>query len=587
MSAVGSFYSMVRGDQWKNESGESVLQSRRGTVLMVLVTATVFLLGRACYLQLVQRDFLQGEGLDRYQRLVTIPANRGMILDRNGEPLAISTPVESIWVNPRELLKSQKRLPELAKALGMEHADLLKRLKQRADRQFLYVRRHLDPDDAERVSNLGIRGVYTQREYRRYYPTGEVSAHLLGFADIDHHGQEGLELAYEGLLSGEAGSRRVIRDLQNRVVEGVGQIKAPVHGENLVLSLDQRLQYLAYRELKAAIAEHGAESGSVVIIDPRNGEVLAIVNQPSYNPNSRRNLKSDFFRNRAVTDVFEPGSTMKPFTVAAALEGGYVKPETVIDTGGGSIRMGRYTINDVHAYGLLNVSGVIKKSSNVGATKIAFSMPAVDFGRLLKGVGFGQSTGAGFPGEVNGVLRDAKTWKDVERATISFGYGMNATALQLAQAYATFANGGVRHNARFVAGRSDEGVRAMSAKTAGQVLAMMETVTSDEGTAAKARVEGYRVAGKTGTSHKNKAGSKGYEASDYLSLFVGLAPVSDPRLVMAIMINEPRRGGYYGGQVAAPVFSRVMSGALRLLDIKPDNLPLLQAQNPPAKAGST
>jgi cell division protein FtsI (penicillin-binding protein 3) len=368
----------------------------------------------------------------------------------------------------------------------------------------------------------------------------------------------------------------------------VGDIESPVHGKNLVLSIDQRLQYLAYRELKAAIARHGAESGSVVMLDPRNGEVLAMVNQPSYNPNSRRNFKSDLYRNRAVTDVFEPGSTMKPFTVAAALEGGYVKPETVINTSPGYMGVGRHTIKDVHPYGQLTVSGVIRKSSNVGATKIAFATPPAEMGALLRGVGFGQKTNAGFPGEVSGVLRDSKTWKEIERATISFGYGLNGTALQLAQAYATFANGGLRRTATFIAGDSrSEAVRVMSPRTASQVMAMMETVTSDEGTAAKARVEGYRIAGKTGTSHKNKAGSKGYEAKDYISLFVGIAPVSDPKLVMAIMINEPRQGGHYGGQVAAPVFSRVMSGALRLLDVKPDNLPLLQAQNPPQKAGST
>lgn len=589
-SIIGTIYSAERGEQWKKDSGESLLQSRRGIVLMVLAVATVLLLGRAVYLQVAQRDFLQTEGFNRYQRLMTIPANRGMILDRNGEPLAISTPVDSVWVNPQELLtQAQDKVPALASALTFDPADLAKRLKQRADRQFFFLRRHIDPSDSANVTAMDIPGVYIQREYQRFYPTGEVSAHLLGFTDIDHHGQEGLELQYEKRLSGEPGSRRVIRDLQRRIVQGVGDVKTPTDGKNLVLSIDQRLQYLAYRELKLAMAEHDAKAGSAVVLDARNGEVLAMVNQPAYNPNSRRSLAGENTRNRAVTDVFEPGSTMKVFAAAAALDGGYVKPESVFDTGPGFLRVGNRTIHDVHQYGVLNVAGVIRKSSNVGITKIVLGIPAAAQAKVLKGAGFGQLTGAKFPGEVPGVLRDYKTWHDIERATIAYGYGVSATALQLAQGYSIFANGGALHRATFIAGGNadEEPVQVISPKTAQQMLSIMETVTSDEGTAPKARVEGYRVAGKTGTSHKNVAGGRGYESNRYLSLFVGIAPVSNPRLVMAVMINEPHRGGHYGGQVAAPVFSRVMTGAMRMLDIKPDNLPILQAQNPAQKAGNT
>lgn len=553
--------------------------ARRSFVLGLFALGMVSLVARAVDLQVLKRDFLQGQGDARQQRVVEIPAHRGMIKDRNGEALAISTPVDSVWANPQETMLARERLPGLAKLLDMEQDELYRRLAERADREFIYLQRHINPDLARQVMDLEIPGVALQREYRRYYPMGEVTAHVVGFTDIDDHGQEGLELAYDEWLAGEPGAKRVIRDRLGRSVEDVERIRAPRAGREIRLSIDRRVQYLAYRELKAAVQRHGARSGSAVVLDVTTGEVLAMVNQPSFNPNSRKGLRGELYRNRAVTDVFEPGSTIKPFTIAAALESGLVKPASEINTAPGYYRVSGHTIRDAHNYGVLDISHIIIKSSNVGASKLALSMDPRDLWSMYSRVGFGQITGSGFPGEAAGVLTDASRWRELERATLSFGYGLSVTPLQLAQAYGVVAGDGMLRPAKFMLdGHAATEERIMRAETAQRIRRMLEGVVSREGTGLRAAVSGYHVAGKTGTVHKSTAG--GYAEDRYLSVFAGMAPASHPRLVSVVMINEPTDGEYYGGVVAAPVFSKIMSGALRLLDIPPDDLsvqPPLQA----------
>lgn len=544
-------------------------RGRRGLILGLFAFGMLVLLARAFDLQVLKRDFLQGEGDARHQRVVAIPAHRGMITDRNGEPLAISTPVDSVWANPQETALAREQLPRLARLLGLDLDELQRRLAERADREFVYLQRHINPDLAREVMALGVPGVSLQREYRRYYPMGEVAAHVLGFTNIDDRGQEGLELAYDSWLSGQPGAKRVIRDRLGRVVEDVEQLRAPRPGKSLRLSLDRRVQYLAYRELKAAVQAHAARSGSVVVLDAATGEILAMVNQPAYNPNTRKGLRGELYRNRAVTDVFEPGSTIKPFTIAAALEAGRYDPSSLIDTAPGFYRVGGHTIRDARNYGTIDLGTVIMKSSNVGASKIALSLEPERLWSIFSRVGFGQVTASGFPGEAAGVLTDPRRWRELERATLAFGYGLSVTPLQLAQAYAVLAADGLHHPTRFVAeADAPPAERVMSASTARQVRAMLEGVVSPGGTGRRAAVAGYRVAGKTGTVRKVGAG--GYTEDRYVAVFAGMAPASHPRLVTVVMINEPRTGGYYGGEVAAPVFSRVMSGALRLLDIPPD-----------------
>jgi cell division protein FtsI (penicillin-binding protein 3) len=539
-------------------------------VLLTLSAVALLLLGRALDLVLFDGEFLQGQGDARYLRTVEVPAHRGMILDRNGEPLAASTAVDSVWVNPKEFVAGRDRWPEVARVLGMSSRQLEQALAGRMGREFVYVRRHLEPDRAARVRDTGVPGVYLQREYRRYYPTGEVSGHVVGFTDVDDHGQEGLERAFNTWLKGEPGSKRVIRDRLGQVVEDVESIQQPRPGTDLYLSLDRRLQYLAYRELKVAVKAHQALGGSVVILDARTGEVLAMVNQPAYNPNNTGDRVGARFRNRAVTDVFEPGSTMKPFTVAAGLESGAFRPETVIDTNPGSFRVGRLTVRDVHNCGVTDLNGVIQKSSNVGATKIALALPAQALWAVFSGVGFGQPTGSELPGEVTGTLTDPRRWGEVHRATLSYGYGLSATALQLARAYLALASDG-RLPAVSVLRREGpvEARAVLSATTANRLRRMLELVTLDGGTGVKARVPGYRVGGKTGTAKKSADG--GYARDRYLALFAGLAPVSQPRLVMVVTVDEPRGDAYYGGQVAAPVFGRVMAEALRIMGVAPDD----------------
>jgi cell division protein FtsI (penicillin-binding protein 3) len=549
---------------------------RRRLVLGVLLAGLAALVWRAFDLQLEERDFLRGQGEARHLRVVSVPAHRGMITDRHGEPLAISTPVDSVWANPQELIVARERLPELARLLGLPVDGVQQLLAGRGDREFVYLRRHVTPDLGRAVLALGLPGVALQREYRRYYPAGEVAGHVLGFTNIDDVGQEGIELAYDDHLRAESGSKQVIKDRLGHVVDEVGSVRDPRPGRDLRLSLDRRIQYLAYRELKAAVQQHQARSATAVVLDARTGEVLAMVNQPSFNPNNRRVLNSENYRNRAVTDVFEPGSTLKPFTIAAALESGRYRPGTPIDTTPGWLQVGRLTVRDIRDFGPIDVATVITKSSNVGVTKIALDLPTGALWQVLHQAGFGTPTGSGFPGEVAGLLSSPRRWSPVEVATLSYGYGLSTTPLQLAQAYAMLANGGVRIPVSLLA-RDDQpaGERILEQATVDALLRMMETVVSPVGTARRAAVTGYRVAGKTGTVKKSIAG--GYADDRYVAVFAGLAPASRPRLVTVVVISEPQGKEYYGGLVAAPAFARIMAGALRLMNIAPDDPAAWQA----------
>lgn len=556
------------------------LRARLYMVLMVLVLATTALVVRAVDLQVVRKDFYQNEGDARYLRDIPIAVSRGTIFDRNGEPLAVSTPVESIWGNPQELLANPEQLPILAKALGVTTADLTERLVQRKDKEFLYLKRPLDPDAAREILDLKIPGVASERAFRRYYPSGEIMAHTLGITNIDDQGQEGLELAFDDWLAGKPGLKRVIRDRLGHVVENVELLREAQPGRDLTLSIDRRIQYLAYRELKAAIIEHNAVSGSMVILDVSNGEVLAMVNQPSFNPNSKAAIDPAYRRNRGVTDVVEPGSTMKPFTIVAALESGRWKADSMIDTTPGKLMLqGGYTISDFRNYGLINVTRVITKSSNVGAAKIASSLSNEHMYDVFHRFGFGEVSGCGFPGESPGYLPISKSWGPVEKATMSYGYGLSVTPMQIAQAYSTLANGGRLRQPGFVKGALNPDSAVIDPLIAETVRGMLETVVSPEGSGLRAAVPNYRVAGKTGTSRRAVGG--GYEKR-YVSLFAGMVPASNPRLVGVVVIHDPGKGSgaYYGALVAAPVFGKVMADAVRLLDVAPDNVQRWYAGSP-------
>jgi len=555
----------------------TISRARRLLLGILMLCGFAVLAARSAQLQLVDREFLQGQADARHLRVVQVPAHRGMITDRNGEPLAISTPVQSVWVNPGELVASRNELSQLARLLGLDADSVRRLLGQRQGREFVYLRRHLSPDRAQQVADLEWPGVYLQREYRRYYPAGEVAAHLVGFTNIDDEGQEGLELAFNDWLSGEAGAKRVIKDGRRHIIENVENIRSARPGKALKLSIDRRIQYLAYRELKAAVRQHGARSGSAVVLDNRSGEVLAQVNQPSFNPNNRKRPKADRMRNRAITDVFEPGSTMKPFVIATALETGRYAVGTRIDTSPGLFQVGIHTIRDMDDYGTLDLTGVIRKSSNVAASKIALALEPEDFWQGLSAAGFGIATASGFPGEADGYLADFHRWRDIERATLAYGYGLSVTSMQLAQAYSVFANDGYRVPVTLLQReRAAEQRKVYSPQVARAVRKMMEAVVKKDGTAPLAAVQGYRVAGKTGTVHKSVAG--GYADDRYLSVFAGMAPASRPRLVVVVMIDEPSNGEHFGGKVAGPVFSKVMAGALRLLNATPDAAPLLQTR---------
>jgi len=549
--------------------------ARHFIVLGLLAMVIFFLLWRAVDLQVMNNGFLQEQGDARHLRVLDMPAHRGMITDRNGEPLAISTPVDSVCANPQEVIMARDSWPLLARMLDISPDYLQRRLMDNAAREFVYIKRHINPEIAQQVMALNIPGIFLQREYRRYYPAGEVTTHIVGFTNIDDAGQEGLELAYDKWLRGTPGSKRVIKDRLGRVIENVESIEEPAPGMDLKLSIDRRIQYLAYRELKAAILQHNARSGSAVMLDVRTGEVVAMVNQPSFNPNNRGTLHSDHYRNRAVTDVFEPGSTIKPFTVAAALETGKFHPHTFIDTSPGFFRVGKNTVRDIRNFGSIDVTAIIQKSSNVGASKIALSLEPKQMWGMFSRVGFGALTGSGFPGEVGGLLSDYWRWHDIERATLSFGYGLSVTPLQLAHAYTVLADKGRMKPVSFLmVNEVPRGESVIDAKIAQQVVAMMEKVITTEGTGVMARIAGYHVAGKTGTVQKSGIG--GYSNEHYIAMFAGIAPASRPRLAMVVVINEPRNEEYYGGHVAAPVFATVMAGALRLMGIAPDDVPAHQ-----------
>jgi cell division protein FtsI (penicillin-binding protein 3) len=541
---------------------------RARLLLLLVFFGFLVLTARALYLQGLRNDFLQQKGETRYARIVEISAHRGMVTDRNGEPLALSTPVESVWAAPADADLSVEQRAKLTRLLGMDASELKRRLAE-SDRDFVYLKRQLPPEQAAKVVQLNLPGVFLQREYRRYYPAAEVTAHVVGVTGVDDNGQEGIELAYQDWLSGKAGSRRVIKDRLGRVVEDIESIRAPQQGRELALSIDQRIQYLAFRELKSAIALNEAKAGSLVVLDVTTGEVLALANWPTYNPNNRDTFKTERSRNRAVVDLFEPGSTLKPFTVAAALESGLVNPGSMIDTEGGHYTIGNRTIHDAHPEGILTVAQVIQKSSNVGSAKMALAMAPQKLWAILSDVGFGTQTKVGFPGEASGRLRAYQTWKPIEQATMSYGHGISVSLLQLARAYSVFAtNGELKPLTLVKRDQPVEGKPVISPRTAMAVRKMLEMVTQPGGTATRAQVAGFRVAGKTGTAHKLMGAT--YASDRYVSSFVGFAPASNPRLVIAVMLDEPGGKSYYGGEVAAPVFSNVMAGALRLLGIEPD-----------------
>ncbi len=543
---------------------------RSWIVLSLLLGCFGGLTARAVYLQGLNQAFLQAKGEKRYTRSLEITATRGVIVDRHNELLATSTPVESVAANPAMasdiMTPDQQR--KLAKLLQMDTASLTRKLAD-SDREFVYLKRQLAPEQAAKVVELDIPGVFLRREFRRVYPAGEELAHVIGFTNIDDEGQEALELALEDELRGTPGSRRVLRDRKGRIVEDLDDIRAPQHGARITLTIDAKIQHLAFRELKKAMAEHRAKAGGIVVLDAQTGEVLAMANFPTYDPNQRALVDPARMRNRTVTDLFEPGSTLKPFTVATALELGVVTPATVIDTAAGQLTIGKATIHDVHPSGALTVAQVIQKSSNVGSAKVALRMAPEKMWKVFNAVGFGTPPQSGFPGEVSGRLRAHATWRPIEQATMSYGHGISVSLLQLARAYSIFATDGELKSPTLIKkDGTPESKRVISVETARAVRNMLEMAVKPGGTAPRAQVAGYRVAGKTGTAHKLEG--RGYAAKRYISSFVGFAPVSNPRLIVAVMVDEPSAGQHYGGLVAAPVFSEVVSGALRLMNVAPD-----------------
>ena len=554
---------------------------RSRAMLLALLFALAMLAARALYLQGLNNDFLRQKGESRYGRVIDMPATRGMITDRNHEPLAISTPVESVWASAADIEIMPAQMQRLAQLLEMDPAEIKNRLVD-TTREFVYLKRHLPPEQAAKVVELDVPGVFLQREYRRYYPGSEYFAHLVGITDIDENGQEGLELAFDEQLAGKPGSRRVIKDRLGHIVEDVESIRTPKPGSDLALSIDAKIQYLAFRELRNAVAAHKAKAGSIVVLDAKTGEVLAMANLPSYNPNNRGKMEPKRTRNRAVTDLFEPGSTLKPFTAAAAIEAGLFRPDTLIQTAPGRMTIGDRTIHDAHAEGALTVSQVIQKSSNVGAAKIALALPAEKLWNIFNQVGFGVLPRSGFPGEGAGKLRAYRGWRPIEQATMSCGHGISVGLLQLAHAYLVFAGDGeIRPLSLLKRDAPPEATRVITAATAAQVRRMLELAVLPGGTAPRAQVAGYHVAGKTGTAHKLDGAN--YAPDKYVASFVGFAPALDPQLIVAVMIDEPGAGQYYGGIVAAPVFSNVMAGALRLRGVKPD-APLNNVVLPPPNA---
>ena len=548
-------------------------------MVLLFFAGFAVLIGRAVYLQSWNNDFLQAKGESRYSRVIEIIANRGRITDRHGEALAISTPVKSIWVIPDEVQLDKPQLAKLAALLEMPSQDIEKRIGDK-NRDFAFIKRQIPPEVADRIAELRIPGVFQSREFRRYYPGGDVMAHVLGFTGADDIGQEGVELAFQKDLAGKPGSRRVIKDRMGQIIEDMQSIKAAQEGRDIVLSLDARIQNLAFGQLKEAVEQHRAKAGGIVVLDAVTGELVALANLPTYNPNNRTRLSGESLRNRAITDTFEPGSTLKPFTIATALDAGRMHPETTIQTAPGSLTIGKATIRDAHAEGLLTVAQVIQKSSNVGAAKIALSLPPELMWDMFHSVGFGTPPQLGFPGEATGKVRAARTWRPIEQATMAYGHGISVSLIQLARAYSIFARDGELMPTSLLKLDSPPPARHVIAPdTARAVRAMLEMAVQPGGTAPRAQIMGYRVAGKTGTAHKQENG--GYAANKYVSSFVGFAPASSPRLIVAVMIDEPSAGQYYGGAVAAPVFAKVMEGALRTLGVPPD-APMKPIQLPAA-----
>ncbi|WP_162241137.1 penicillin-binding protein 2 [Pseudomonas sp. Leaf58] len=551
----------------------------------VVIGLLAIMVGAICWriidLQVVDRDFLKGQGDARSLRHIPIPAHRGLITDRNGEPLAVSTPVTTLWANPKEMQASRDRWPQLAAALGQNPQQLIERLTQQASKEFIYLVRGLTPEQGQHVLDLKVPGVYGLEEFRRFYPAGDVTAHMVGFTDLDDHGREGVELAYDEWLAGVPGKRQVIKDRRGRLIKDIQVTKNAKAGKTLALSIDLRLQYLATRELRNAIAEQDAKAGSLVIMDVKTGEVLAMVNQPTYNPNNRRSMFPAAMRNRAIIDVFEPGSTVKPISMSAALQSGRWKPSDKVEVYPGSLQIGRYTIKDVSKSEgpILDLTGILINSSNVGMSKIAFDIGGEAIYRVMSQVGLGQYTGLGFPGERVGNLPNHREWRKAETATLSYGYGVSVTALQLVHAYAALANDGKMVPLSILkVDKAPEAVQAIPKETAETVQGMLQQVIEAPRGVFRAQVPFYHVAGKSGTARKATVGSKGYTENAYRSLFAGFGPMSDPRYAIVVVIDEPGKGGYFGGLVSAPVFSKVMSGTLRLMNVPPDNLP------PPAPA---
>lgn len=563
-------------DSSNNTQAMQLPLSRLIMLMVGIGLAVVVLMARAVQLQVMDTEFLQNEGESRYLRDVPIPNVRGSILDRDGAPLAASTPVESAHADPGVLLRNSEYIPLLAGILEADVEVFERKLSQRSNRQFVWLRRRLLPEMADEIRELNAPGVSLRREYQRFYPTGAIAAHLIGYTNIDDVGLEGLELVYDDWLRGEPGLKRVLKDEHGRFVEDVELLKPERPGQSITLSIDRRLQYLAYRELQRAVEVHQATSASLVLLDVPTGEILAMVNQPAYNPNQISQRKGDAKLNRAMIDLFEPGSVMKPFTVAAALEVGIATPNTVIDVNPGGLTVAGHTITDTHYYGPLTLTRVITKSSNVGMSKLALQMEGSHIYNVLSRFGFGAVSGVAFPGESAGVLRDHERWHPLEQATLSYGHGLSVTTLQLAQAYAVLADGGRLREPTLIKGGGQPPSSMFDERIVKDIVAMLETVTGDEGTGKRAAIPMYRVAGKTGTAHK--AGVGGY-SDRYISSFVGLAPVSNPRLVCAVVVNDPQGGEYYGGLVAAPVFQAVMQDALRLLNVTPDAISNYRAES--------
>jgi cell division protein FtsI (penicillin-binding protein 3) len=526
------------------------------------------LVARAAYVQVIANDFFLRQGEVRFARTLTLPANRGRVLDRNGLLLASSVPAPSIWANPEDIERDPVKLRELARLLQMSPAELDKKLKD-DEKTFVWLRRQMDEPVVKEILALNIKGVYDIKEYKRLYPEGEAAAHIVGFTNVEDQGQEGVELVFQKQLAGKPGSRRVIKDRLGRVVESVGETIPPEDGMDLQLSVDSKVQFFAYQKLREAVEENKAKAGSVVVLDAQTGEVLALANYPSYSPDKRVNLSGEQLRNRALTDTFEPGSTMKPFAVALALEKGLVKPETPIQTAPGRITITGSTITDAHPHGVLTVNEVIQKSSNVGTVKMAMQLQPREMWEMFTQVGYGQKPQLPFPGVVSGRLRPYKTWRPIEQATMSYGYGISASLFQVARAYTVFARDGEVVPATLMKANGQvQGARVISVDNAKAMRKMLQMAASPGGTAQKAQTIGYSVGGKTGTAHKQEG--KGYAGKKYRGFFVGMAPIEAPRIVVAVMIDEPSNGRYFGGDVAAPVFSQTVQQTLRLMGVQPD-----------------